>query len=314
MYDENKQGKTLDTSEGDEDMKHLFNLQLFGDGSSGAEGAESGVANPSGGEGLSNVVYGKPSGDVTNPKEKAADTPEARKAQFEEMIKGDYKDVFAERTQKIIDERFKKTKGLEEKLKSINPILETLSVKYGTDANDIDALLKAIDDDESYFQQAALDRGMTVKQYKETVALERQNAELQEALQKQQQAEEVDKIFAEWNQQASDFSERYQIKDFDLRTEIENPDFANLLKSGVSVEAAYKAIHFDDMVGGAMAHTAAKVKEDLVKSINGRASRPAEGAVASHSATTFKTDVNALTKQDIMECLRRAERGETITF
>lgn len=295
-------------------MKHLFYLQLFGDGSIGAEGAETGVATPSGGEDLSSVVYGKPSREVTNPKEKTDDTPEARKARFEEMIKGDYKDIFAERTQKIIDERFKKTKGLEERLKSIDPILNVLSDKYGTDANDINALLKAIDEDESYYQKAAMDEGLTVKQYKEMKALERQNAELLEAQQKAKEQEEVDKIFSEWDQQAKDFSERYQIEGFSLRDEIQNPEFANLLKAGVTVEGAYKAVHFDDMVGGAMAHTATKVKEDLVKSVNGRASRPSEGAVASHSATTFKTDVNALSKADIFECIRRAERGEVITF
>ena len=144
--------------------------------------------------------------------------------------------------------------------------------------------------------------------------LERQNAELLEAQQKAKEQEEVDKIFSEWDQQANEFKEKYQIEGFDLKNEIQNPEFANLLKAGVTIEGAYKAVHFDDMVGGAMAHTAAKVKEDLVKSINGRASRPAEGAVASHSATTFKTDVNALSKADIFECIRRAERGETITF
>ena len=294
-------------------MKNLIYLQLFSDGSSGAEGAVSGVANP-GREDLSGVVYGKPSGEIANPKENTADTPEALKAHFEEMIKGDYKDIFAERTQKIIDERFKKTKGLEERLKSMEPILNVLSEKYGTKADDIDALLKAIDEDDSYFQQAAMEKGMTVKQYKEVRALERQNEELLAQQNKAKEEEEVHKIYADWNRQAQEFAQKYGIEGFDLGAEIQNPEFASMLKSGVTIEGAYKAIHFDDMAGGLAAHTAAKVKEDLVKSINGRASRPTEGATAPQPAATFKTDVNSLQKGDILEIMRRVQKGEQITF
>ena len=300
-------------------MKNLMYLQLFaegsaaGSGSSGAEGADSGVAHP-GEEGLSNVVYGKPSGEVANPKGKAADNPETKEARFQEMIKGEYKDVFAKRTQAIIDERFKKYRGTEERLKSIDPILQTLADKYGADATDIEALKKAIDEDDSFFQRAAMDKGLTVKQYKEIRALERENEELHAQQQKIKDQEATDKIFAEWAEQAREFSEKYGIEDFDLGTEIQNDDFAKLLGSGISVEGAYKAVHFDDMVGGAMAHTAAKVKEGLVNSVNERSARPSEGAVSSHSATTFKTDVNSLTRADREEIERRALRGETITF
>lgn len=297
-------------------MKYLFDLQLFAEGGDGgAGGAESGVANPNGSGDLSNVVYGKPSGDIANPKKgKTTDSPESREAQFEEMIKGDYKDVFAKRTQAIIDERFKKTKGYEEKLKAIDPILKVLSDKYGADANDIEALKKAIDEDESYYQNAAIEAGLTVKQYKEIKALERQNAELLAQQKAAEEQEATDRIFAQWDSQAKEFSEKFGIENFNLGDEIKNPEFARLLGAGVTVEGAYKAVHFDDMVGGAMAHTAAKVKEGLVNSVNSRAQRPSEGAVASHSATTFKTDVNSLTKADILECIKRAERGETITF
>lgn len=305
-------------------MKHLFNLQLFaeggasagnaGSGSSGAEGSADTGAAPGGREGLSNVVYGKPSREVTNPKGKAADNPETLEARFEDMIKGEFKDVFAKRTQSIIDERFKKTKGLEEKLKSMDPILGVLAEKYGTDANDIEALKKAIDEDDSYFQKAAMESGLTVKQYKEIRALKEENKELLAQQKAAEDAEATDRIFAQWAQQAKDFSEKYGIENFDLGVELENPQFGKLLGSGVDVEGAYKAVHFDEMMGGAMAHTAAKVKEDLVNSVNSRASRPNEGAVSSHSATTFKSDVNALTKADREEIERRAMMGEIISF
>lgn len=304
-------------------MKNLFNLQLFAEGSAGAgangsgsSGAEAstGTGAVPGGEGLNHVIYGKATGEVANPKGKSANNPETLEARFEDMIKGEFKDVFAKRTQGIIDERFKKTKGLEEKLKSMDPILSILSEKYGTDANDINALTKAIKEDDSYFQKAAMEAGLTVAQYKEVYELKQRDKELTAQLEARQQQEATEQIFAEWANQAQEFAGKYQIEGFDLGAELENPEFAKLLGSGVTVEGAYKAVHFDDMVGGAMAHTAAKVKEDLVNSINSRASRPSEGAITSHSATTFKSDVNALTKADREEIERRAARGEIISF
>ena len=175
-------------------MKKFMYLQLFaegsagasatGSGSSGAEGADSGVAHPGEEASVETVVYGKPSGEVANPKGKAAESPETKEARFQELIKGEFKEEYAKRTQAIIDDRFKKYKGTEERLNSIDPILKTLADKYGADANDIEALKKAIDEDDSFFQKAAMDRGLTVKQYKEVRALERQNEELLEQQQK----------------------------------------------------------------------------------------------------------------------------------
>lgn len=306
-------------------MKKFIYLQLFAEGSagagatgsesSGADGAETGVAHPRGREDLSTVVYGKPSGDNAGPDGKAAnaETPEQKEARFQELIKGEFKDIYAKRTQAMIDDRFKKYKGVEEQLNKVNPILQVLADKYGSKADDVDGLLKAVEEDESFYQKAAIDAGLTVKQYKEVQALKRQNEELQRQQEAKAEQENTERIYNEWMNQAQEFSERFGI-DMDLGAEIQDPEFAKLLGSGVSVEGAYKAIHFDDMVGGAMAHTAEKVKEGIVNSINSRAERPSEGATASNNGATFKTDVNKLTKADREEIERRAARGEIIRF
>lgn len=306
-------------------MKHLILLQLFAEGGagagvassegSGADGAEKGVAHP-GKEDLSTVVYGKPSGEIANPKNgKTADaeTPEQKEARFQELIKGEFKEEYAKRTQAMIDDRFKKTKGMEEQLNKINPILQVLADKYGSNADDVDALLKAVEEDESFYQKAAIDAGLTVKQYKEVQQLKRQNEELQRQQEARAEQENTERIYNEWMNEAKEFSEKFGIE-LDLGAEIQNPEFAKLLGSGISVEGAYKAVHFDDMVGGAMAHTAEKVKESLVNSINGRSARPSEGATATSTGATFKTDVNKLTKADREEIERRAARGEIISF
>ncbi len=305
-------------------MKNLIFLQLFAEGSagagatgsesSGAEGAEKGLAHP-GREDLSNVVYGK-AGDAADPKTgktAEAETPEQRSARFQELIKGEFKEEYSKNVQAIIDDRFKKNKVTEEKLSKTEPILQVLADKYGASADDIDGLLKAVEEDDSYFQQAAIDKGLTVKQYKEIRALERQNEELKRQQEEKAAEEGRERIYSEWISQSQAFSEKYGI-DLDLGAEIENPEFAKLLGAGIDVEGAYKAIHFDDMMGGAMAHTAEKVKEGIVNSINGKAARPSEGATEVNNGVTFKTDVNKLTKADRQEIIRRAAAGEIIRF
>lgn len=306
-------------------MKKFIYLQFFAEGSagagatgsesSGADGAEMGVAHPRGREDLSNVVYGKPSGDNAGPDGKAAnaETPEQKEARFQELIKGEFKDIYAKRTQAMIDDRFKKYKGVEEQLNKVNPILQVLADKYGSKADDVDGLLKAVEEDESFYQKAAIDAGLTVKQYKEVQALKRQNEELQRQQEAKEEQENTERIYNEWINQAQEFSEKFGI-DMDLGVEIQNPEFAKLIGNGITVEGAYKAVHFDDMIGGAMAHTAEKVKEGIVNSINSRAERPSEGATASNNGATFKTDVNKLTKADREEIERRAARGEIIRF
>lgn len=302
----------------------LFNLQLFAEGgdASGstssssdfgiAEGADkSGLATTKKGkEDLSNVVYGKasePSVEETEPTQKT-------KAQaFEDLIKGEYKEEFSKRTQGIIDERFKKTKGMEEALKSHDPIMKMLSEKYGVDANDVKGLTKAIEEDKSFYEEEALEKGLTVEQLKEVKRLERENAEFRNAQAEAERQANSNRIYAGWLEEASAFSEKYGI-DIDLNAECENPEFTGLLANGISIEGAYKAIHFDEMIGGAMAKTAENVRQKMAQGIATRQARPSENGASSQTATVFKTDVNKLTKADRDEIERRVARGETVTF
>lgn len=293
--------------------KFRFDLQMFADGgdgssSGGAADNGAGVAAP---QAESVVVYGKQQ-EVANPDREA--TPEERHRKFEEMIKGEFREEFAKRTQGIIDQRFAQTKQLQQTLDSYEPLMKTLADRYGVqDASDVEALMKAIDDDQSFFQEEAIRKGLTVEQLKEVKRLERENDEFRRAKEAQEAQQRGEQIYSGWLQEAEAIKAKYGI-DFDLNAEVQNEEFARLLKSGVSVEGAYKAIHFDDMVSGAMALTASNVRNQISQSVQSRASRPAENGTAPQSAVTFKTDVNSLTKKDRDEIERRVMRGETITF
>ena len=141
--------------------KLLLNLQTFDDGASAGTSAGEGTAaeNTQGvaaptvkgrkDNNLQNVVYGKQ--DVSDDyslqtklpgAEKTVTTKETeeRSVQFENMIKGDYKDEFNNRVQKIVQGRIGDTKALQEQNAKMQPIIDMMSRKYGVDASNIDHL------------------------------------------------------------------------------------------------------------------------------------------------------------------------------
>jgi hypothetical protein len=113
--------------------------------------------------------------------------------------------------------------------------------------------------------------------------------------------------------QTDEFNAKYGMN-IDFRTESMNPDFVAILKNGSSVEAAYRAVHFDEMMGGAMFKTAQAVTEKMANNLQAKASRPVENGISSRATATVKTDVNSLTRKDREEIERRVARGERISF
>ena len=179
----------------------------------------------------------------------------------------------------------------------MQPIIDMMSRKYGVDASDIDALTKAIQDDDSIFQDEAAKKGMSVEQYKEYRKMESDNEYMRQALQQLEARQQGERTYQEWMQQGEELKEKYGLSDFSFEEETQNPDFCKMLQNGVSVEAAYKAVHFDEMLGGAMAATAKNVSSQVAKNIQARAARPVEGAVNSQPGAIVKANVSQLTKK-----------------
>ena len=305
-----------------------LNLQLFadgaggGDGGTGAEGATGATAtaavsqsnkgvksNP-----LANVVYGKQtSNEEASPAaEVEATTTEDRNAKFEELIKGEYKDLYDQKMQDTIQKRLKGTKDAVDKYNALTPTLEMLARKYGVDASNIDALNKAIEDDDSYYEQEALEKGISVEQLKEIKKLERENAEFKRERDEKNRKENADKIYAQWMDQAESTKQVYP--SFDLQAEMQNPQFTNLLRNNIDVRTAYEVIHKDDIIAGAMQFAAKKAEQKVTNKIIANGARPAENGNSSQGATVVKSDVSQLSRADRQEIIRRVQRGEKISF
>lgn len=306
----------------------MLHLQLFAEGGAGAAGdggagqgtgvtGAAAVSQNKGAKGnpLANVVYGKqaeesaPAAEVHEEPQTQPETVDLE-AEFEDLIKGKYKSQFQNRTQNIVRERLKSSNETVEKFSTLSPSLEILAKKYGVDANDITALAKAIEDDDSLYEEAALENGRTATEEKKFSKLERQNKRLLQQINANQQREQADRQMAVWEQQASEARKTYP--NLDLNVEAQNPKFRQLLGAGVDVGTAYFAIHKDDILSGAMQHTAQKVAEKITNNIIAGGKRPAENGMSSQSAVVTKSDPSQFTRADRDEIRRRVARGEII--
>ena len=298
----------------------MLNLQLFAEGagdggtaqgqgvSAEAASQQKGVKNP-----LADVKYGIQTEEAPAAKvQQTTATQPNPDAEFEALIKGQYKAQYDARMQDTIQKRLKGTKETVEKYNALQPVLEILGKKHGVDATDVDALLKAIEEDDSYFEDEALEMGMTVEQLKKFRSMERENAELRRAQQEQQTQENANKIYAGWMQQAEETVKVYP--SFKLDAEMQNPKFLDLLRSNIDVRTAYEVLHKDEIIPAAMQFTAKTVESKIAKKIAANGARPAENGMSSGSAAVVKSDVSQLSRADRDEIRRRVARGEKIRF
>ena len=301
----------------------MLSLQLFAEGA-GAGAGDGGTAQGQGA--TAGVAYQQKA--VSNPlaevkygiQEEAAPIAEVqnntavldRKAEFEKLIKGEYKEEYYARMQDTIKKRLKGSKETVDKYNALAPTLEMLAKKYGVDIGDIESLNKAIQEDDSYYEEEALEKGITVQQLKEIRKMERENAALKAQMEEAQRQENGKKLYAAWMQQAEEAKKVYP--SFDIRTEMNNPKFVDLLRSNIDVRTAYEVLHKDDIIRGAMQFTAQTVESKIAKKVASNGARPSENGMSSQSAAVVKSDVSQLSKADRAEIIRRVQRGEKIRF
>ena len=283
-----------------------LDLQLFAEGGSG-----------DGGTGSEGTTGATEAAAVSQTSITDADGTTAtnidRKAEFEKLIKGEYKDLYDERMQDTIKNRLKGQKEIVDKYNALSPMFETLSKKYGVDASDPEAIMKAIEEDDSYYEEEALEKGISVEHLKEIRKMERENAELKKLRDEQNAKEAAEKRVAEWMEESKQVKAIYP--QFDLKSEMQNSKFVDLLRvPGVDVRTAYELTHKDEIIAGAMQFTAKTVEKKIADKIAANGARPTENGLNSQSASQTKSDVSQLSKADILDFQRRIARGEKISF
>lgn len=280
----------------------ILNLQLFAEG---GEGAAPGVDSVPA-EGVEGTTAEK---TVTN---EADDRKKAYK-----QFKSDYKAEYDADVQSMIKDRFKKinaeTDSLKEHKSKTDKILEVLAVKYGKNADDIDGIVEKVTNDDSYYEDAAYDRGMDVKDFKKVKSIENENTRLK-ARAEQIEQENRQRAFAEKVYREEQIV-RAKYPEFNLRSEMDNNSrFSQLVQKGVDMLSAYEVSHMDRFESSIKEKTAKEVANKMQSDAINNRNRPIESGARTPNAVQTKTNISKLSREQMAELKERARRGEKITL
>ena len=262
-----------------------------------------------------------PDGAVrTAPKEKAqpqeqvataTEDPTEEKAETNAPARMSWEEIMADpeynkQMQSVVQSRLKSAKGAEETLAKMAPALELLARKHGQDpANvDYDALAKAISDDDAYYEDKALEMGVTVETAKRIDQQERDHArqQKQEAMNLEQQR--LQNHFLKLEQQGEALKKVFP--NFDLRTELQNPKFAQMTSpnSLMSLEDAYYAVHRKEIEAARSQVIAQKTAEKFSNAIQAGSRRPDENGTSGQAPSVTTFDYSKASKEQ-RESLKR---------
>lgn len=323
-----------------------LDLQLFADGGAGGEGGAGGAAE--GGEAgqganqqtgvqaaiparrqgrkanpLANVKYGMQDAGQAPAAQNQAENAQGEASEgetFEQLIKGKYKDDYAKSVQTAIRDRFKKNAATDAQVEKLLPVLNVLSERYGLASAedflslDAEALGKAVQQDHAHLEKEAMQRGMPVESLAELKMLQAKNEAYDRQRQQQAQMQKVEAHLMKLMEQEAGVKQLYP--GFDLRTELNNPEFKRLTSPGVNVpvQTAYEIVHKDEIITQGMQIAAKKSAEKISRAVQSGTMRMPENALQQQSSVVYKNDPRTLTKQDHKEINRRALAGEKIKF
>lgn len=224
--------------------------------------------------------------------------------------------------QATIQARLRTAKAAEDTMGKLAPALEVLARKYNLDPDnmDYDALTQAINDDDGFYENKALELGVPLETAKkidqEERAAARQKREEARTLEQQKIQQHIQKHIQKLQEQGEALKKIFP--NFDLRTELQNPAFARMTAPGVgiSVEDAYYAVHRKEIQTAAMQVTAQKTAQKISNSIQAGQRRPMENGTSAQAPSVITFDYKHASQEQRNEFKRklreRMARGEKV--
>lgn len=232
--------------------------------------------------------------------------------EWNEAKKGKFKEFYGKDVQAAITDRFKNQQDASETLKKFEPMLKILRDKAGVQTDD--ELIQHIMDDDSLYEDAADEAGMTVEAYKQFKRMQDEN----ERMKAHEAEEEEQAMFRQHFQNLVNQAEEMKkiFPNFDLQHELENEQFRRLTApgSGLDVRAAYYAIHHEELEPQAMAYGIQRAQQQISQTLQANRQRPVEGAMRSGQPADISVDPRKMTREERQRMIERARRGETIVF
>ena len=218
--------------------------------------------------------------------------------------------------QATVQSRLRSAKAAEESLSKLTPVLELLAKRHGLDAAnmDYDALAKAINDDDVYYEDMALEQGKSLAEVKRDDQAKREANAQQRAEDRTLEEQKFRDHIMSLERQGEAL--RKVFPKFDLRTELQNPTFARMTSIGISVEDAYHAVHRKEIDAARSQVIAQQTMQKASNAIQAGSRRPDESGTSGQSASVTTFDYSKASRQQ-REALKQqiraaAARGEKL--
>ena len=239
----------------------------------------------------------------TNPTEEKSDPATPARMSWDEIMADP---EYNKQMQSVVQSRLKNAKAAEESLAKLAPALELLARRHGLDAENMDyeAIAKAINDDDAYYEDKALEMGVTLETAKRIDQQEREHARQQKEEARNLEQQKLRNHFMKLEQQGQALKQVFP--NFDLRKELQNPVFARMTSPnvGVSVEDAYHAIHRKEIDAARSQVIAQQTVQQISNSIQAGSRRPDENGTSGQSASVTTFDYSKASKAQ-REALKR---------
>lgn len=288
---------------------HLRALQLFAESGTGGAGAGVGAG------GAPAADAGQQTG-VEAQGASAADAGQQGEETFAGLIAGKYKQDFERETSKIVRSRVAELRSENERLtkegESWDKIGRWLRARYAEDGEELDAqeLARRVEADDYYIEAQADRNGLTAKQQRQLMADRFTREDEHQELERYRQENAEREFFTKLVRDAEPVQKLYP--GFDVREELKNPQFLNLIRYGVPMQQVYEMMHHAELVEAAQAEAAGQARTQAAASIASGGRRVAENGTGAAAPATQKVDPSQFTDEQMDKIRAAVARGERV--
>lgn len=194
-------------------------------------------------------------------------------------------------------------------IEKLSPMLRILGEKYGIKPGDdgsfdLDAISEAVTKDDSYFEDKALEMGVSVdvaRKLEQADALEQQQKQAEE---KAKRAALLQEHFNRVQEQAKAVQEI--IPGFDLNQAMQDPEFVRRTAPGmIPADEAYIGMHYREILKRKAAEITQRSKQAAAANVAAGGSRPRENGSAAMATASATPDLRAMSPQERREYIMR---------
>ena len=214
--------------------------------------------------------------------------------------------------QKVVKAAKEKLKTSAEALEKLSPAIQLIAKKYGVDASDYDAVSKAVVDDDAYYEERAMELGVTTDVAKQLDKSEKMMRAAEEQQQKFINEQKLMEHIGKLNRQAIELQQKYP--DFNLGKELNNPTFARLTAPDLNLplEDAYELVHREEIKENIRQAALKASIQQVSNAVQSNKNRPNDGVSKSSNASVQTFNYQNATKAQREALKARIRSGEKI--